>query len=397
MRSASALALTGFSLIAVTYGMARFSWGLMLPAISADIPLSPQRAGLLSACSFVAYCLTILAAASLARRWGSRRAALLASLCAATGLLLLACASSALLLAIGLFIAGLSSGLASPALAAAVSQRISPARQPRINTLINAGTSGGIMLTVPVLAALPGGWRASCLLFALLALVSIWPIMRALPGEAAAADATRQPWHQQLFRRSMIRLIAIAFVSGLASAAWWSFGSALLRQHVGLEPATTRLLWLVAGGAGIIGVATGPVAARIGLNAVYRLSLSAMALPLLVIAFSHGNSAGLLIAVACCGAGYVTLSGVLLVWGAQATEEEPATGVGLLFFMLAVGQVAGSLLFGQGYAALGAVTTLVLFAASALLLLFFAPPETADSEGKKTPHAAAEITLQRKR
>ena len=50
------IAGTGFSLIAVTYGMARFSWGLMLPAISAEIPFNPQQAGMLSACSFVAYC-----------------------------------------------------------------------------------------------------------------------------------------------------------------------------------------------------------------------------------------------------------------------------------------------------------------------------------------------------
>jgi len=211
------------------------------------------------------------------------------------------------------------------------------------------------------------------------------PVMRVLPGDTEVDHRCRQPWHQQLFRRSMARLIAIAFVSGLTSAAWWSFGSALLRQHVGLDPAATSQLWLVAGGAGIAGAATGPVAARIGMNAVYRLSLLGMALPLLVVAFSHGYSAGLLIAVACCGAGYVTLSGVLLVWGAQATEETPATGVGILFFMLAVGQVIGSLLFGQLYAAAGAVIALLLFAASALLLLFFAPQEAARCESKKKP------------
>jgi len=180
----------------------------------------------------------------------------------------------------------------------------------------------------------------------------------------------------------MRRLMGIALVSGLISAAWWSFGSALLRQHVGVDAETARLLWLVAGGAGIVGAATGPVAARIGLNAVYRLSLYGMALPLLVLAFSHGESTGLLVAVACCGAGYVTLSGVLLVWGAQATAEEPATGVGILFFMLAVGQVAGSLLFGQLYAALGAGTALTLFALSALLLLFITPSQNSDASDK---------------
>lgn len=379
MRSSAALALTGFSLIAVTYGMARFSWGLMLPSISADIPFSPQQAGLLSACSFVAYCLTILTAAALADRYGARLTALLAALSAASGLLLLACASSPLLLATGLFVAGLSSGLASPALAAAVSNRIAAADQPRINTLINAGTNAGIILTVVILSVLPGGWRAACLLFALLSLACLLPVMHVLSVHAAGNAAKARRWHQRLYRRAMRRLMGIALVSGLVSAAWWSFGSALLRQHVGVDAETARLLWLVAGGAGIVGAATGPVAARIGLNAVYRLSLCGMALPLLVLAFSHGESAGLLIAVACCGAGYVTLSGVLLVWGAQATAEEPATGVGILFFMLAVGQVAGSLLFGQLYAALGAITALTLFALTALILLFITPSQNSDA------------------
>lgn len=382
MRSPAALALTGFSLIAVTYGMARFSWGLMLPSISADIPFSPQQAGLLSACSFVAYCLTILTAAALADRYGARLTALLAALSAASGLLLLACASSPLLLATGLFVAGLSSGLASPALAAAVSNRIAAVDQPRINTLINAGTSAGIILTVVILSVLPGGWRAACMLFALLSLACMLPVIRVLSVHAVGSATKARRWHQRLYRRAMRRLMGIALVSGLISAAWWSFGSALLRQHVGVDAETARLLWLVAGGAGIVGAATGPVAARIGLNAVYRLSLYGMALPLLVLAFSHGESTGLLVAVACCGAGYVTLSGVLLVWGAQATAEEPATGVGILFFMLAVGQVAGSLLFGQLYAALGAGTALTLFALSALLLLFITPSQNSDASDK---------------
>jgi len=382
MRSPTALALTGFSLIAVTYGMARFSWGLMLPAISADIPLSPQQAGMLSACSFVAYCLTILTAAALADRYGTRLTALLASLSAATGLLLLAGASSPLLLAAGLFVAGLSAGLASPALAAAVSDRIPAASQPRTNTLINAGTSAGIILTVVILSVLPGGWRAACLLFALLSLACVPLVMRVLTAEAVAHAASVCHWHQRLYRRSMRRLMGIALISGLVSAAWWSFGSALLRQHVGVDVETARLLWLIAGGAGIVGAVTGPVAARIGLNGVYRLSLCGMALPLLVLAFSRGESIGLLIAVACCGAGYVTLSGVLLVWGARATDEDPATGVGILFFMLAVGQVAGSLLFGQLYAFLGASSALTLFAMSALLLLFIAPMQNRGESGQ---------------
>lgn len=150
---------------------------------------------------------------------------------------------------------------------------------------------------------------------------------------------------------------------------------------MGVDAEAARLLWLVAGGAGILGVATGPIVARIGLNGVYRLSLCGMTLPLLVLAFSQGESSGLLIAVACCGAGYVTLSGVLLVWGARAVAEDPATGVGLLFFMLAVGQVVGSL-FGQLYASLGAATALTLFAVSGLPLLFMLPDRESRASDK---------------
>jgi len=373
VRASGALALTGFSLIAVTYGMARFSWGLMLPAIMADIPFNSQQAGMLSACSFVAYCLTILTAATLADRYGLRLTALLASLCAAAGLLLLACATSPLWLAVGLFVAGLSAGLASPALAAAVSRQVSATDQPRVNTLINAGTSAGMIVSVIILSALPAGWRIATLVFALLSLACALPIIRVVPGATARQDAPVGRWYSRFGQRSLHRLMAIAFVSGLVSAAWWSFGPALLRQHVGLEAEPTRLMWLVAGGAGIVGAATGPLAARIGLNAVYRLSLCGMALLLLLLAVSHEEAFTLWVAVACGGAGYVTLSGVLLVWGARATEDAPATGVGILFFMLAVGQVAGSLLFGQLYAACGAVMSLTLFGAIALLLLFLTP------------------------
>ncbi|MDK1251885.1 hypothetical protein QMS78_05155 [Cronobacter dublinensis] len=49
------LALSGFSLIAAAYGLARFSWGLQLPAVIRDIPMSSTLVGALSAASFAAY------------------------------------------------------------------------------------------------------------------------------------------------------------------------------------------------------------------------------------------------------------------------------------------------------------------------------------------------------
>ncbi len=373
MKASVALGMTGFSLIAVTYGMARFSWGLMLPAVMRDIPFSPRLAGVISACSFAAYCLSIICASVLAERFGPRLPAAAAAFCAAAGLLLLALSFSPGMLAAGLFIAGLSSGLASPSLAAAVSRVIAESRQPLVNTIINAGTGAGIILSVPVLLFLPGAWRMACVVFGLAALACLVPVIRYLPSGCQNIGTEKKSWRETLLRRQLARLAIIAFVSGMASAAWWSFGPDVLRHHSGVDEKITSLLWLISGGAGILGVLTGPAVAYTGLNQVYRISQLCMAAPLMLLAFSPGFSWWFFPAVALCGAGYVTLSGVLLVCGASAAQDAPASGVGVAFFMMAAGQVAGSVIFGLLYAQTEAAPALAAFSILSVLMMFLTP------------------------
>ena len=370
-----ALGIAGTSLIAVTYGMARFSWGLMLPEVIVDIPFSPQMAGVISACSFAAYCLAIVASSVLDDRFGPRWMAAAAACCAAAGLAVIAVAGSPAMLAAGLFIAGLSPGLASPSLAAAVDQVVDPETQPTLNTIINSGTSAGIILSVPVLYFLPGGWRAACLVFTLFALACLPAILRYVPPGQTTARETPPGWRETLLQRAMLNLMLIAFFSGIASAAWWNFGPDVLRHHINVEAGTVNLLWLVGGGAGVMGALTGPLAERIGMKQVYRLSQLAMAVPLVLLAVSQQMHGWLFLAVACCGAGYVTLSGVLLVSGVAVTNNAPATGVAAVFFALAAGQVAGSVLFGLLSAVTGVVPALLTFAAISAAMILLSPPE----------------------
>lgn len=370
-----ALGIAGTSLIAVTYGMARFSWGLMLPEVIVDIPFSPQMAGFISACSFAAYCLAIVASSVLDDRFGPRLMAAAAACCAAAGLAVIAAAGSPAMLAAGLFIAGLSPGLASPSLAAAVDQVVDPETQPMLNTIINSGTSAGIILSVPVLYFLPGGWRAACLVFTLFALACLPAILRYVPRGQTTARKTTPGWRETLLQRAMLNLMLIAFFSGIASAAWWNFGPDVLRHHINVEAGTVNLLWLVGGGAGVMGALTGPLAERIGMRQVYRLSQLAMAVPLVLLAVSQQMHGWLFPAVALSGAGYVTLSGVLLVSGVAVTNNAPATGVAAVFFALAAGQVAGSVLFGLLSAATGVVPALLTFAAISAAMLLLSPPE----------------------
>lgn len=373
MKSSLTLGITGFALVAISYGMARFSWGLMMPDVMRDIPFSPRIAGLLSACSFVAYCLTILFSPLLARRAGPRLMAVAAAGSAAVGLMVLALSSAPAGLAAGIFIAGLSPGLASPSLADAVSRIVNEKQQPGMNTFINAGTSAGIILSVPILFFVPGGWRMACWIFALLAIACTVPALRWLPQESVSKGAKLENWRKTLFCRSLVRLMTVAFVSGMASAAWWSFGPEILRHNLGADARSANLLWLISGAAGILGVLTGPVASSVGLHQVYRASQLCMALPLLLLAFSHQLSGWFFPAVALCGLGYITLTGVLLVCGVSAMEKAPATGASVVFFMLAAGQVIGTTLFGLISGQSSATTALVTFSTFSLLVFFLRP------------------------
>jgi len=371
MKTSNALAFAGFSLIAISYGLARFSWGLMLPAVTREISFSAQVAGTIAAGSFVAYCLSISAASQLTARFGPRLIAGASAISAAAGLLVLAISVSPMMLGAGIFIAGLSAGLSSPTLAVAVNQVIAEQQQAVLNTVINAGTGAGIMLSVPVLLLMPGGWRAACAVFAIIALLCLVPVMRYLPHEGHAY--AQQEWRKVLLRRRMFRLACVAFVSGMASAAWWSFGPDVLREHADVPGETLSLLWLVCGAAGILGALTGPLSKIIGMQQVYRFAQLFMAAPLLLIAFSHAFSWWMIPAVALCGIGYITLSGVLLVGGTEAAPDSPASGVGVVFFMLAAGQVTGSVIFGMIYTHGGAVPALLVFATLSLVMVCFAP------------------------
>jgi Arabinose efflux permease len=345
----------------------------MMPEVAKEVSFSPQIAGVIAACSYLAYCLAIVCTPLLVSRFGPRMPAMTAALAAAIGLILLALAYTPLMLAVGLFIAGTSAGLSSPALAEAVSQRISTHHQPQVNTVINAGTGAGIIVSVPILLIMPSGWRMACMTFAALAIFCLLLIYRHIPGETRAKKAQNPFALRELFSPAMLRLAFIALISGAASAAWWSFGPDILGHHLAVNARLRSLLWLISGAAGILAVFTGLLARYLSWTQIYRLSQLCMALPLLLMAFSQSYSGWLIPAVAMCGAGYVTLSGVLLVYAADVLRQAPATGVSIAFFMLAAGQVVGSALFGQIYAGYGTVIALMVFSGLSGGMLFLIP------------------------
>jgi MFS family permease len=108
------LGATGFTLIAVCYGFARFAFGLFLPQIDAELSLSSALSGVISGGAFLGYCIAIVLSAYLTERIGARFVAVCAALVAAVGMAGIAMAPSASWLAGAVMLAGSSTGLASP-------------------------------------------------------------------------------------------------------------------------------------------------------------------------------------------------------------------------------------------------------------------------------------------
>src|ERR687890_1650398 len=186
MMSSARLVPPGLALIAVTYGLARFAYGLFLPDMRAAFELPSALLGVIGAGSYVGYCAAIVVALAFTSRTGPRLMAGAAGAVAVVGMATVAAAPAAWVLALGVLVAGSSSGLASPPMGEAVACSIRNGVQDRANALINSGTSVGVALSGPAALLLAGEWRLAWAAFALVGLAVLAWNAAAMPREALA-------------------------------------------------------------------------------------------------------------------------------------------------------------------------------------------------------------------
>lgn len=86
------LAAAGLALIAVCYGLARFAYGLFIPAFREAFALDAATAGAIASGSYVAYCVGVVVATPLTPRFGSKVMSVVAGVLATAGTALMASA-----------------------------------------------------------------------------------------------------------------------------------------------------------------------------------------------------------------------------------------------------------------------------------------------------------------
>lgn len=369
------MALTGGALIAVTYGFARFVFGLFLPQIRIELGLDPSVAGVIGALPYLSFIGAILVAPLMTRLLNVRTAASGIGLIAFTGLLGIALSTGPVTLGLSVLCCGLSTGLSLPIMAEGVQHFVRSDRHGRVNAAINAATSVGIAVAALSVMGWSDAWRSSYAVFAGLAMIAIFAVLCMMPAESPRKFRPSSQTGLKFSRLSLLRgksgkhmicLALVALAMGMVSAVYWVFAPDFAVNRGGLSSGQSALIWLVVGIGGLIGVYAGDLIDRYGFVRSHTMALAVLSGALYLLVLAPGNILSAMLSAVLFGAAYMTLTGLYLVASVRTTPESPSLGPVIPLISAASGQVLGASLAGWAISAGGYTTTFIVFAMAGL-------------------------------
>lgn len=368
-------ALFGAALVAISYGLARFAFGLFVPSISDELSMSSYVVGIIGALPFISFVLATLVAPFAADRLGARNLAVLSGCFGLGGLALISQSSTSLSLGVGVFICGICTGLMMPALTAAMQALVSRSMHGRVSSIMNAGTSIGIIVAVPTVVFLADAWRLTYTLFAVIAglgVVAAWffipSVSRVIPSNAAPPPPiTRVQWSR------LIRLTLFAFAMGFVSSPYWLFAPDLLVNLGALSSQNTGWLWFAVGVAGLGGAVISDLADRNNPPITQALMLMMMSSSLVLLAASPSQLPLAMFSAMVFGLAYMSLTGLYLMTGIRLLPGRISMGPVLPFMACALGQAVGSPVVGGLVESFGYADAFAIFTVIGILTAVLSP------------------------
>ncbi|MDI5921375.1 MFS transporter [Halomonas sp. LR5S13] len=368
--SSTGFAIFGAALVAISYGLARFAFGLFVPPIRDELELTPYVIGIIGALPLISFLLATAIAPFTTDHLGARNTAVLSGAFGVGGL-----APDALMLGVGVFACGICTGLMMPALTAAMQAVVKRSMHGRVSSVMNAGTSIGVIVAVPTVLFLAGAWRLAYLSFAILAgigVIAAWlflpSVSRIMPGNAAPPPPISElPWSR------LVRLSLFAFLMGFISSAYWIFAPDLVVTLGGLPSGATGWLWLSVGIAGLGGAAVADLADRNNPPITQALMLMMLAASLALLAASPGQSLLTVFSALVFGLAYMSLTGLYLMTGIRLLPGRLSMGPVLPFMAVSLGQASGSPVVGGLVDAFGYADAFAMFAALGILVAILSP------------------------
>ncbi|MBX7456218.1 MFS transporter [Mycolicibacterium sp. 3033] len=359
------IGLAGAAVVGVAFGMARYAYGVTLPDIRADLGLSELVLGLIASATFVGYLAGLLLAGPLAARRGSRAPTTVGGVCGAVGAVIVALAPSPWLLALGAVLAGGAGGWVWAPYSDIVTRTVALRQQPRALAIITTGTSGGlVVLGGLAILAIVGSWRLVWVAIAVAAVLAALVNLRLVPRTAPVPAAKRSADGPSL--AVALRVPAAYSVVYFAAVVIYFTYAADVLDRGSLPEWAVPALYIAIGLTGVVGVATGTAAQRVGSARVAALCLVIVAGALVLLGLASESLAAVAISACIFGVGYMTGSAVLAVWTAELVPERAGAAFTACLVVGAVSSVAAPALAGAVIPGLGLGTVLVITAAVSL-------------------------------
>jgi len=360
------IGLAGAAVVGVAFGMARYAYGLTLPNIREELGLSELVLGIIASATFAGYLAGLVLAGPLAARHGSRAPTTVGGASGVLGALIVAFAQSPGLLAAGVILAGSAGGWVWAPYSDIVTRAVPLRQQPRALAIITTGTSGGLVLLggLAVLAEL-GSWRLIWVGIALAAVAAALVNLRLVPKTSPAPVVNSRHRASSMF--AALRGPGAYSVAYFAAVVIYFTYAADVLGSSALPAGAVPALYAGIGLCGVVGVATGTFARRMGSARVAGLSLGAVGAALAMLGLASDSLAATAVSACIFGAGYMAGSAVLAIWTAELVPERAGEAFTACLVVGALSSVAAPALAGAMIPGLG-LGPLLIFAAVASLL-----------------------------
>ena len=371
--STAAVLVPGAAMIAVTFGLARYGYGLLLPEMRTELGMSASAAGLVSSATYVSYMVANVLVVQVAARRGSRVAIGAAATFAAVGMATIAVAESVVVLAVGVLLAGAASGMAYPPYADIVDRHVETARRAVVWSTISSGTGWGVAIAGPIAIVAGDRWRLAWAGFVAIAVLTGVVATRLAPPRDS--DSLRRPqlslsW---FFCPRSRPLLLSAVLVGAGSSVWWAF-SVDAMQTAGLGSTAARVVYAVCGAALLLGSVSGLAFERLGLRTGYLGATALLAASLGLLAVATEQLALALVAAVLFGAFYASVIAAHGIWSTRVFAEHPAAGLAAVSAALTIGTLVGPPLAGWAIQLDDHSLALVGAAVATMAAVPFCPP-----------------------
>ena len=343
-------------------GLGRFALGMLLPAMGEALNLSYSEMGLISTVNFTGYLLAVLVCNRFQARMGARRLICLALLLVGASMFFIGWANSLMTVLLFYTLTGLGSGAANVPMMGLIAAWFNPGLRGCAGGFVVIGSGFAILLSgrmVPALNAVSAqGWRLSWFVLGsivLLAALICGAVLRDRPAELglqALGSPGLAPTGQAaqalaLDRKMLFHCGAIYFIFGFTYVIYATFIVTLLVDVHGFSEDAAGLFWAWVGGLSLLsGPIFGSLSDKLGRRLGLMLVFAIQTLAYLLVALQLPGTA-LLLSIGCFGIVAWSIPTIMTALVADVFGIRNTVRVlGLVTFVLGVGQVLGPLVAG---------------------------------------------------